>query len=441
MGAPYGWYGDDFTGATDTLATLARHGLKALLFLGVPSPAQLARAGELDAIGIAGAARSMAPAAMREALAPVGRFFQEQGVAVLHYKCCSTFDSAPEVGNLATAIATLRPFAPNGFLPILGGQPNLGRYCLFSTLFAAAGTGGEVFRLDRHPTMSHHPVTPMAEADLRRHLAAQGLKRIGTLPYPALPRADAVVAGQLQDGAEAVLLDVAREEDLAPLGRLIWRAALGNPLVALGPSSVAQALAETWPKGPRGTVEPARIGPAEGPVFLMVGSLSPITRRQVEAACSYEHLAADAGRLVADTAYGDGLRDEVASRLAAGRHVLVATEAPGEGQRLLAIDVAAATARFIAAVMEAHPVRRLGIAGGDTSSLGAQVLDLWGLSCLTTLAPGVTLCQGHSDDPALDGMELMLKGGQMGPPDLFELFLGAPTAPALDQVDAEPLAG
>jgi uncharacterized protein YgbK (DUF1537 family) len=35
----------------------------------------------------------------------------------------------------------------------------------------------------------------------------------------------------------------------------------------------------------------------------------------------------------------------------------------------------------------------------------------------------VALTRAHSDDPALDGMELMLKGGQMGQEDLFELLL------------------
>ena len=60
-GALYGWYGDDFTGATDTLATLAESGRRALLFLRVPNEAELAAAGPLDAIGIAGATRAMAP--------------------------------------------------------------------------------------------------------------------------------------------------------------------------------------------------------------------------------------------------------------------------------------------------------------------------------------------------------------------------------------------
>ena len=71
-----GWYGDDFTGATDTLAVLAQAGLRSMLFMGVPSREALAAAGPLDTVGIAGAARAMAPAAMRAELTAVGGFFQ-----------------------------------------------------------------------------------------------------------------------------------------------------------------------------------------------------------------------------------------------------------------------------------------------------------------------------------------------------------------------------
>jgi uncharacterized protein YgbK (DUF1537 family) len=138
----YGWYGDDFTGATDTLATLAERDLRALLFLGIPTDTQLAAAGPLDAIGIAGATRTMAPAEMALELDAAGRFFAGQGVELMHYKCCSTFDSAPHIGSIGAAIQALRPHFSNPLVPILGGQPNLGRYCLFGTLFAAAGSGG-----------------------------------------------------------------------------------------------------------------------------------------------------------------------------------------------------------------------------------------------------------------------------------------------------------
>ena len=71
-------------------------------------------------------------------------------------------------------------------------------------------------------------------------------------------------------------------------------------------------------------------------------------------------------------------------------------------------------------------LRRLGIAGGDTSSLATQALGLWGLAFHSTLAPGVTLSVARSDDARIDGLELMLKGGQMGDAQLFDrLVTGA----------------
>jgi len=75
------------------------------------------------------------------------------------------------------------------------------------------------------------------------------------------------------------------------------------------------------------------------------------------------------------------------------------------------------------AVLRRRPVARLGVAGGDSSSLAMQALDAWGLSHLARVEPGVALCRLHSDAPALDGMQVMLKGGQMGSVDLFERFV------------------
>src|SRR3982751_2327007 len=109
----YAWYGDDFPGASDTLATVAESGLRTILFCGVPTYDQFKRAGALDAFGIAGAARAMAPNAMRTELATVGRFLAASGARVLHYKCCSTFDSAPHIGSIGVAVDALRGFAPD----------------------------------------------------------------------------------------------------------------------------------------------------------------------------------------------------------------------------------------------------------------------------------------------------------------------------------------
>ena len=380
------FYGDDFTGATDALGTAARAGLRTLLFLAVPGDAQLQRAGALDCIGIAGAARSMAPDAMRAELAPVAALFRRVGAQVLHYKCCSTFDSAPEVGSIGVAVATLRAAVAQPWVAVIGGQPELQRYCLFGNLFAAAGYGGAVCRIDRHPTMSRHPVTPMHEADLRRHLALQGFEGVQSLPYLAYARAAASVQADIEtlveQGAEAILFDVAQQ---------------------------------------RAPTAPVSVAAANGPVLVLAGSLSPVTARQVAAARSYDVVQLDARALAeAAPSHLDAVALQLSARLAAGRHVLACTAPGAADPEVPALALAKAGGLLLARVLAAVPLKRVGVAGGDTSSHAVQALDAWGLSYLAALSPGAALCRLHSDAPALDGCEILLKGGQMGDADVFE---------------------
>jgi len=434
----FGWYGDDFTGATDTLAVLAQAGLRAMLFMGVPSAEALAAAGPLDAVGIAGAARAMPPQAMRAELSGVGRFFEKLAPPVFHYKVCSTFDSAPHVGNIACGIQTLHPFVTNRWVPIVGGQPSLGRYCAFSNLFAAAGTGGAVHRIDRHPTMRQHPVTPMGEADLRLHLARQRLDPITALHYPLYSAGadalDGALRALLDDAAPAhamvpTLMDLTESSQLATVGRLLWQQAQQARLLAVGSSAVAQALVAHWAR-PAPAVAPT-LARADGPVFAWAGSLSPLTAAQVQAATDYERIPVDAQRLVSDPAYGQAVQTALCTRLQSGHHVLAYTS-PTDGTAAniaSAAQVAQASAHLIARVVQAQadhgrPLRRVGIAGGDTSSHAVQALQVAGLSYRTTLCPGVTLSVTHTPDASRHGMELMLKGGQMGGTDLFARLLG-----------------
>ncbi|NPV20238.1 four-carbon acid sugar kinase family protein [Bradyrhizobium aeschynomenes] len=412
-----GWYGDDLTGATDTLATWAERGHRALLFLRPPTSSQLAAAGPLDAVGIAGAARSMPPDAAAAELHAAGRAFAALGVDVVHYKCCSTFDSAPDIGSIGAAVAVLRRHVANPLVPILGGQPNLGRYCLFGNLFAAAGAGGAVHRIDRHPTMSKHPVTPMAEADLRRHLTAQGLERVALIDYRAYAEGDAETRldANLAAAPHAVLFDVAQESDLAVIGRLLTDHLVAGPMLAVGPSSVARALAAVWDEPAAPFVLPHARPRAGGPVLALVGSLSPVTRAQVAAARGYQIIAIEPARLLADPAYQHGLGRAAIAGLAQGHVMLVTNEAPGAEMA----RVAQATAALLGAVLGEADVSRIVVAGGDTSSHAAAALDAWGLSYRAPMVPGAPLCRLHSDDPHLDGRDIILKGGQMGPVTFF----------------------
>ena len=440
-GLKIAYYGDDFTGASDTLATAAQAGLRVLLFTGVPTPAQLVAAGPLDVLGIAGTTRSLAPAAMAPLLEEAGRFFATLHVPVVHYKVCSTFDSAPHLGSIGAAVEALLPHVEGGWVPVIGGQPNLGRYCLFGNLFASAGLGGAVHRIDRHPTMARHPVTPMDEADLRRHLARQGFDDMGLVPYPAYAAAPGVLEGLLaaqagpSDGSphgaarawRSTLFDIASPADLAVAGAQVWSRALRARLLAVGPSSVVQALAGHWGCPLESAPGTFAVAAADAPVFLLSGSLSPVTAAQVAHAASFTRIALAAARLASgDAAYLHQLREAIVTHLGAGRHVLAFT-APADGAGptpdVSPTVLARACGTLLRAVLDRVPVRRVGVAGGDTSSYALGALDAWGLAYGGALSHGVPLCRLRSDAAHMDGVEIMLKGGQMGPPDLFETLV------------------
>jgi len=424
------FYGDDFTGATDTLATATEAGLRSLLFLRIPDQQQLQAAGELDCLGIAGAARSMAPAAMTAELEPVARFFSALQAPVTHYKICSTFDSAPHVGNIGVALSVWRRHIANDFVPIVGGQPNLQRYCIFSNLYAAVNAGGEVFRIDRHQTMRNHPVTPMHEANMCAHLQAQQM-RVAAVHFPAYDhgagRLDAEIDALLGDAPDAVLFDVTDVADLQVIGAQIWQRAQRQRLLAIGASSVVQALCRHWQQtgelaGDAQAAAVPRIARADGPVLVLAGSLSPVTAQQVRAAVSFERVQLDARRLVdGDGDYVATMLAQVAQRLQDGRHVLACT---ADGMQITGDHVtyrlAQACGDFLKRLLPLATVRRIGVAGGDTSSHALKALDIWGLSYLGKLSAGVALCRAHADGPRENGLELMLKGGQMGGESLFE---------------------
>lgn len=430
--AKLAFYGDDFTGATDTLSTIACAGYRTMLFLGIPTGQQLVDAGPLDCLGIAGAARSMDRLQQKAELVSVGRLLHDVAATVTHYKTCSTFDSSPSTGSIGAAVQILgEQLDLASFVPIVGGQPNLGRYCVFGNVFAAFQTGSAAFRLDRHPTMSQHPVTPMNEADLRLHLAEQGLKSVGLIEYPNYQleqtEFDNLLDRVIAASSDGVLFDVGQTEHLAIVGKAIWQRACQRSLLAVGPSSVAQALIAHWKElGMGGHQHTAQaINRANRPVFIMSGSRSPVTSRQIEAAVSYQHIPLDPFILSGnDHVARDALLAQVLQALVQGRNVLAYV--PSESAQkppIAASALAEACGRFLSHVLAHSSPSRIGVAGGDTSSLALKALDVWGLSYIGQIDPGVALCQMHSDLPHLSGVEVMLKGGQMGSDSVFEKLI------------------
>ena len=427
---PLAFYGDDFTGSTDALDVVAQAGLSSVLFLGIPDAALLARFAEARVVGIAGVARSRTPAWMRENLPAIYDGLRATGAALLHYKVCSTFDSAPGIGSIGEAIRIALERFPARPLPVAVGAPALRRYVAFGNLFAASGDTR--YRIDRHPVMARHPVTPMPDADLRRHLARQaalaiGLVDMADLAAPDIDRTWRDIAGP----CDAVLFDTVDAQSLERVGAILHGMIGCQPVFAVGSSGVEYALVAAWRAS--GLLEPsptpASIAPADR-VAAISGSCSPVTAAQLAQAGrdGFALLRADPVALVSDADARARATDAAVASLADGRDVVVFT---ADGPDAM-IDLPTGTDRgafndqlgivlghLLRDVLARSGVRRAIVAGGDTSSHAVQQLGLHALTVAAPLAPGCPLCHGHSDNPALAGLEIALKGGQMGQPGFF----------------------
>src|SRR5687768_7338291 len=232
------FYGDDFTGSTDAMESLARGGVRTVLFTKPPTPQQLARYEGLRVFGVAGMTRAMPPEEMDRTLRPAFAAMKQLGAPIVHYKVCSTFDSSPTVGSIGRAIDVGADVFEVRPVPVVIGAPSLGRYCVFGNLFVRNAADDQPIRLDRHPSMSRHPTTPMNEADLRLHLGKQTSKSIALVDVVQLSRG----ASSLSDAAaDVVLIDLLDEAQLAAVGPLIS----GSRFV-VGSSGVGSALMKHW---------------------------------------------------------------------------------------------------------------------------------------------------------------------------------------------------
>lgn len=412
---------DDFTGASDTLATLARAGLSARLFLRVSDAEMAAKTERLDAIGVASSLRSMERRQGHVEMEGISAGLATLGAPKAHYKICSTFDSSPQIGNICESANVFAEAIGASWIAILGGQPSLGRYCLFGNLFAAAGDG-EIYRIDRHPTMRQHPITPMAEADLREHLRLQGWERIGLIDFRAYQDGVTELVNRLEERLKAAethtLFDVSGDGDLAVIGQALRTIGASRRILCVGASSVAEALCAGLPNARSARAESDQLLKRAGPVFAFVGSRSAVTAAQVERAALYEKLVVTPADMVGNRAGLAALVNSCKASLAERRHVLVSISAQRESG-LSGSRLASATADFIKDVVTAVRPGCLAIAGGDTSSAAIQHLAIDSISTIADFDRGVPLVRAHSRDD-LDALPMILKGGQVGSVDLFD---------------------
>lgn len=430
------WLGDDFTGSAAVMEVLQFAGLPSVLFTDIPSSDLAARFAGCRGVGIATTARSHDPAWMARNLPALFGWLDAFRAPILHYKICSTFDSSPVSGSIGAAIEIGLQVRHAKAVPLLTAAPQMRRYQAFGHLFA--GTLDGVFRLDRHPVMSRHPVTPMAEADLLRHLAAQTDLSSALIDLEGLADPQAL-QDALASGARILSIDSMEPASETAAGRLIWenRADLG--LVA-GSQGVEYALVRHWQdSGMIPRVDPPGAASRADRIMAVSGSVSPTTARQLDWAGrnGFALLPFDAravtGSDAGQTAEETRLIQAAIAAAATGQSPLVHSAA-GEGQQVKAFRAALARSgmeasaanrrigeslgRILDATLRATGMRRAVISGGDTSGHGMRQLGLSALVARAPTIPGAALCQAFGSGPH-DGLEIALKGGQMGSEDYF----------------------
>jgi uncharacterized protein YgbK (DUF1537 family) len=421
----YAFYGDDFTGSTDLLESLTLGGIESVLFIGPPSQKHLESFRNCRAVGIAGESRSQTPEWMSSHLPMVFQKLKALEAPITHYKICSTFDSSPTHGSIGRAMELAWDiFAPE-FIPIVVGAPHLGRYVIFGNLFAKAN--GKIYRIDEHPTMRCHPVTPMTESNLRKHLALQTSMQIGLVDLLALrERPAAALATERALGVEAVLFDSLDKASLSATGELLLQHARRCPIFAVGSSGLAESLIHQWHS--EGIASPRHQSNADAAdqVLVLSGSCSPITEQQIRWALEngFSGISIDPTKLVdpnTEAAMIAETRRKCIAELTKGQSIVLYTALGPlpRGARLHGEQLGKQLGSLLKLLLEETSLRRVILCGGDTSSHAIQQLGLYALTWLAFIEPGAPLCRAHTDNEIFRDLELVLKGGQMGQQDFF----------------------
>jgi len=415
-----GCIADDLTGATDIANTLARRGMNVVQTIGVPAPGDAAP--EAEAIVVALKSRTIpAPDAVAQSLAAC-HWLKARGARQFYFKYCSTFDST-DAGNIGPVGDALMAELKTNFTIACPAFPETGRTIYLGHLFVGK-------QLLSDSPMRDHPLTPMRDANLVRVLGRQTRAKVDLVALATVRRGAAAVRAAFAELAAKVvgyaIVDAVEDNDL-----LILDEACADLTLITGGSGAAIGLPENYRRAglipKRDEVE--KLPAAGGLGAVIAGSCSVATLGQIEAMrATYPARGIDPLKLAGNAA------GEVAETLAWARAqlvkgpVLIHASAPPDAvaavQKTLGRERSGALVEeALAAIAEGlvkAGVRRLVVAGGETSGAVVQRLGIKALRIGPQIDPGVPAVFAHGA-PA---MALALKSGNFGAVDFFTKALG-----------------
>ena len=410
-----GCIADDFTGASDLALTLAKGGMRTIQFIGVPTGPTL----DCDAGVVALKSRSIPAAeAVRLSLEALD-WLQGQGCGQILFKYCSTFDSTPEgnIGPVAEALANR--LGARGIV-VCPAFPATGRTIFQGHLFVGDCLLSE-------SGMQNHPLTPMTDPDLRRWLRLQTREPVGHLPLRVIRQGSDEVRDYLdaegRAGTTFVVADAVEDADLVTIGAALSGAPLvtGGSGIALGlPANFARA--GTLSQG--GTAFAGQTGPAA----ILAGSCSQATLGQIAVhARTHPTLRIETDAVMAGSTAEADLVEFVLSHPGEEPLVYSSADAAGiaaaqqrHGREAVAHRLDALFAETARRLVEAG-IKRLVVAGGETSGAVVSALDIRSVAIGPEIDPGVPALAVAAGPP----IALALKSGNFGAPDFFSKAVAA----------------
>ncbi|MGO7834273.1 3-oxo-tetronate kinase [Rhizobium johnstonii] len=413
---------DDYTGASDLANTLTKNGLRTVQTVGIPDPSLALP--DVDAVVVSLKIRSVPASDAVAAAASAERWLRQRGAGHVLYKICSTFDST-DAGNIGPVTEALSDAAGGGVVLVTPAFPETGRTVYLGHLFV----GGQP--LNESP-LKDHPLNPMHDANLVRVLTRQSRNAVGLIDLTTIAAGPGAVKMRLDAfrtaGVTAVIADAIFERDLETLGEVALEAPVSTGASGLG-LGLARALVRSGRISSGGATTADAIRPVGGLSAIVAGSCSKATLRQLDIAeRSMPVLRLDPERLLAGA-------DEIAAaiswageRIAAGPVVIAASAAPETVSRLQSLygreasghAIETATS-IIAAELVERGVRRLVIAGGETSGAAVDRLAIPAFLIGPEIAPGVPVLRTVGN--AQGDMLLALKSGNFGGEDFFTAAL------------------
>ncbi|WP_159712992.1 3-oxo-tetronate kinase [Geminicoccus flavidas] len=414
-----GCIADDSTGATDLAAVLVQEGMRTVQTIGVPAPGT--DPGEVDALVVALKSRSIPAAeAVRQSLDAL-RYLQERGARQILFKYCSTFDSTPE-GNIGPVAEALMEALGAEQTIVCPAYPTLQRSIFRGHLFVGD-------RLLNESGMEKHPLNPMTDADLVRVMAAQSRRKVGLIRYDTVHQGpDAVrrrMAELAVDGIAHLVTDVTDDADL----RILGEAAAELKLVT-GGSGIALGLPENFRReGLLGRHAAGALPEVNGLEAVLAGSCSVATRGQVadfKSRCPAFRL--DPQTLADGDAQIEAALAFAAEHMPSGPVLLYATAEPAEVAAAQAVlgreragELVERAMGLVAKGLVERGVRRLVVAGGETSGSVMAALEVSALRIGEKIDPGVPATVSIGAEP----LALALKSGNFGTPDFLIKAFGA----------------